>query len=60
MDFMGGLPTTKKGHEYLFVVVERFNKICILMPCKNTIKGQEATNMLSEHALCDTKEHKLR
>ena len=33
MDFMGGLPTTKKGHEYLFVVVERFNKICILMSC---------------------------
>jgi hypothetical protein len=48
MDFVGGLPTTKKGHEYLFVVVDRFNKMCILMPCKSTIKGQDATNMFFE------------
>jgi hypothetical protein len=31
-----------------FVVVDRFNKMCILMPCKKTIKGQEATNMFFE------------
>jgi hypothetical protein len=48
MDFVGGLPTTRKGHDYLFVVVERFKKMCILMPCIKTIKGQEATNMFSE------------
>jgi hypothetical protein len=34
MDFVGGFPTTRKGHDYLFVVVDRFNKMCILMPCK--------------------------
>jgi hypothetical protein len=32
----------------MFVVVDRFNKMCILMPCKKTIKGQEATNMFFE------------
>nr|QHR91263.1 hypothetical protein Q903MT_gene5295 [Picea sitchensis] len=48
MDFVGGLPTTRKGHDYLFVVVDRFSKMCILMPCKKTIKGQEATNMFFE------------
>jgi hypothetical protein len=48
MDFVGGFPTTRKGHDYIFVVVDRFSKMCILMPCKNTIKGQEATNMLFE------------
>jgi hypothetical protein len=46
---MGGLPTTRKGHDYLFVVVERFGKMCILMPCKNTINGKEATNKFFEH-----------
>jgi hypothetical protein len=45
MDFLGGLPTTRKGHDYLFVVVDNFNKMCIFMPCKKTIKGQEATSM---------------
>jgi hypothetical protein len=49
MDFVGGLPTTWKGHDYLFVLVERFNKMCILVPCNNTIKGHEAINLLFEH-----------
>jgi hypothetical protein len=35
-----------------FVVVDRFNKMCILMPCKNTIKGQEVTNMFFEQVGC--------
>ena len=48
MDFMGGFPTTRKGHNYMFVVVYRFIKMCIIMPCKNTIKGQEEANMLFE------------
>ena len=51
MDFMGGLPTTRKGHDYLFVVVDRFNKMCILMPCKKTINGKEATNLFFKHVL---------
>jgi hypothetical protein len=46
MDFVGGLAATRKGHDYLLVVVDKFNKMCILMPSKNTIEGQEATNML--------------
>jgi hypothetical protein len=45
---VGGLPTTRKGLDYIFVVVDRFIKTCILIPCKNTIKGQEATNMFLE------------
>jgi hypothetical protein len=48
MDFVGRLPTTMKGHDYLFVVVDMFNTMCILMPCKMTIKGKEATNMFFE------------
>lgn len=45
MDFVGDLPTTRKGHDYIFVVVDRFSKMCVLMPCKNTIGEQEATNL---------------
>jgi hypothetical protein len=49
MDFLGGLSTTRKGHEYIFLVVDRFNKICILMACKNTINEQEVVKMFFEH-----------
>jgi len=31
MDFVGRLPSTKKGHEYMFVVAYRFTKMCALM-----------------------------
>jgi hypothetical protein len=48
MDFVGGLPTTINGHDYLFMVVDKLNKMCIVMPCKNTFKGQDATNMFFE------------
>ena len=34
MDFFRGLPMSRKGHEYLYVVVDQFKKMCILMPCK--------------------------
>jgi hypothetical protein len=26
---------TKGGHDYLYVVVDRFKNMCILMPCKS-------------------------
>jgi len=45
MDFMGGLPTTRKGHDSLFVVIDRFSKICFLMPCKKTNNEQKAINL---------------
>jgi hypothetical protein len=49
MDFVGFLPTMWKGDDYLFVVVDKLRKMCIFMPCKNTIKGQEARNLFFEH-----------
>ena len=34
MDFVGGFPLSRKSHNYLYVVVDCFSKMCILMPCK--------------------------
>lgn len=45
MDFVGGLLISKKGYDYLLVVVERFNKLCVMIPCNNAISGKEATNL---------------
>jgi len=49
MDFVGSFPTTRKAHDYLFVVVGRFNKMCIFMPCRKTIKGKDTKNMFFEY-----------
>ena len=35
MYFVGGLPISRKAHGYLYVVVDRFGKMCILIPFKN-------------------------
>ena len=37
MDFVGGFPLSMKCHDYLYVAVERFSKICILIPCKKKV-----------------------
>lgn len=29
--------------------MDRFNKICVLIPCKNIILGQDTTNLLFSH-----------
>ena len=39
MDFVGGLPMTKKGHDYLFIIMDRFSEMCFWIPCKKTITG---------------------
>jgi hypothetical protein len=49
MDFVGGLPITKGGHDYLYVVVDRFNKMCILMPCENYIIVEKTINLFFQY-----------
>jgi hypothetical protein len=45
MDFVGGLPMSKQNHDYLYVVVDRFRKMCILMPCKKQVTTEKTTQM---------------
>jgi hypothetical protein len=49
MDFVGGLPMSKRGHDYLYVVVDRFNKMCILIPCKKKIIVEKIANILFQY-----------
>lgn len=39
MDFVGGLPLTKKGYDYLFIVTDHFINMCVLIPIKKIIIG---------------------
>ena len=49
MDYMSGLPPTKHGNDYVFVVVDRFSKMAILTACKKNITVEAATKLFFEH-----------
>ena len=49
MDFFGGLPLSRKQHDYLYVVVDHFSKMCILMPCKKTITAKKTADLYFQH-----------
>jgi hypothetical protein len=47
MDFVGGSPMYLRGHDYFFVVVDCFNKMCMLIPCNKMIFIQEVFELFS-------------
>ena len=49
MDFVGGLPLSRKGHDYLYVVVDRFRKMYILTPCKKKITVEQTTHLFFQN-----------
>ena len=49
MDFVGGLPMSKKNHDYLYVVVDQFRKMCIFMPCKKRVTAEQMAQMFFQH-----------
>ncbi len=49
MDFVGGLPKSRKVHDYLYVVMDRFNKICSFIPCNKKITAKQIAKLFFEH-----------
>ena len=49
MDFVRGLPISRKVHDYLYVVVDMFNKMCILMPCKKWVTIELTAHFFFQH-----------
>jgi hypothetical protein len=48
MDYMVGLPSTKRGNDYVFVVVDRFSKMVILVSCKKSITTEAIAKIFFE------------
>ncbi|CAR64332.1 YALI0E14388p2 [Yarrowia lipolytica CLIB122] len=45
MDFIGGIPTTHRGHNNIWVTVDRMSKMVHLIPCKTSTDGEELADM---------------
>ena len=48
-DFVGGLLKSRKVHDYLYVIVDRFSKMCILIPCNKQITTEQTTKLFFQH-----------
>jgi hypothetical protein len=48
MDYMSGLPSTKRGNDCVFVVVDRFSKMMILVACKKSITAEATAKLFFE------------
>jgi hypothetical protein len=46
MEYMSGLPSTKQGNDCVFVVVDRFSKMAIMVSSKKNITTEATTKLL--------------
>jgi hypothetical protein len=48
MDYMSGLPSTMWGNDYVFVVVDRFSKMVIMVACMKSIIAEATAKLFFE------------
>jgi hypothetical protein len=48
MDYMSGLPSTKRENDCVFLVVDRFSKMTILSTCKKNIIAKATAKLFFE------------
>jgi hypothetical protein len=48
MDFVVGLPKTQKGHDSIWVIVDRLNKVAHFLPVRTTNGGEKLAKLYTE------------
>ena len=49
MDFITGLPEVESGENAILTVVDKFSKMAIFIPCKDTTDSKETANLLIKY-----------
>jgi hypothetical protein len=48
MDYMSGLPSTKQGNDFVFVVVDHFSNMAIMVAYKKSITAEATAKLFFE------------
>jgi hypothetical protein len=48
MDYMSGLPSTKQRNDFVFMVVDRFSKMAIMVACRKNITKEATAKLFFE------------
>ncbi len=46
------LPTSTRGHDASFGLVDRFSRLVRFVPCSSTLTAVDAANLFFEHWVC--------
>ena len=49
IEFMSWVPSSRRGNDFIYVVVDRFSKIPIMVACKKMISAEETAKLFFEH-----------
>jgi hypothetical protein len=52
MDFITGLPRTLKGHDSIWVIMDRLTKVAHFIPVNTTYKGSQLTELYMARIVC--------
>ena len=52
MDFITHLPTSSRGHDAIFSIIDRYSRICRFIPCSSNLTAVDVANLFFEHWIC--------